>query len=183
MTTVRANRAGGRFDRGDPIVLGDDPGRVDAGQQGGPGAPGGRRIAEGQPGWVGQAVLGAERRPDEVAEVELGHELGDIRRAEQPDVDTETALHLGRGPVRGPRIRISDQEQVAILDDVERQPMRRAEARDQGMLASDSSTLIRLENWCRKPPAQRPVEPVPRAVSRSTRTTGRRRRQRGGRRH
>ena len=29
-----------------------------------------------------------------------------------------------------------------------------------GTLASDSSMLIRLENWCRNPPAHAPVEPV-----------------------
>src|ERR1019366_3655893 len=40
-----------------------------------------------------------------------------------------------------------------------------------GTLASDSRTLMGLENCVRKPPAHRPVEPAPRPGSRSRRIT------------
>ena len=156
----------------DPAAPGDDPGRLDAGEQAGTGSPGSRRVAQGQPGRIGQPVLGAVGRADHAVEVEPGHQLRDILRSEQADVDAEAALHLGGGPERRPRIRVADQEEVAVLDHVERQPVGRAEAGDQGDAGErqlDVDPARELVPEAAR--AQRPVEPVPRAVSRSTRTT------------
>ena len=65
-------------------------------------------IPEGQTRRVGDPVLGAEGRADDALRREPRDQLAGLPRVEQPDLDAEPALHLGRGLVVRPGRLVAD---------------------------------------------------------------------------
>ena len=88
-------------------------------------------IAQGQSRWIGDPVLGAERRPDDPIGLDPRRDLRGRPGVEDPDVDPERALKVGGRLEVGPGRRVPDKEQVAVLDDIERQTVRVAEPDDE----------------------------------------------------
>ena len=128
---LRVDGAVGRLDSGQPVRRGHDRRRLDAGPQVGPGAARDGGVAKGQPRRIGDPVRRAVHRTGHPVHVQPRDELGGALRPQETDVDAEAPLHLGGRPESGPGRVAPDEEQVAVLDHVQRQPVGRFEPDDQ----------------------------------------------------
>src|SRR6266540_2512862 len=127
---VGPDRTLARLDPPDPRSVCEDGAHVDASPRLGAGTSRDRGVPGRQPRGIGDPVVRAERRTDHPVQAEARSECSRLLRLEQPGVDSEPALELGCGHERPPRRLAPDEEQVAVLVDVERDAVRLPERQD-----------------------------------------------------